>query len=417
MHERGVTVFCKGYRRLSTLSTLASPGRLGAAHTLLPGGRFMSTSRNYRLLALLAVSAIGCGFSPGQGMGTGNGNPGSAAGPGNGLLGAAGTTGTGITGTAATSGGGGNANNCGDVTTQSNKLPPDILLVQDKSGSMANNDNDTSCNNMPNCTSKWSELTSVLNTVTTSTDSGVNWGLKFFASPGNGGQCNVNAGADVPIAAMNSAAVNAAVAAQGPTSATPTRKAINAAVAYLQTLTDPNPKYILLATDGLPNCPDNCSGSACTNTPNTMEDTLVTQAITTANMAGFKTFVVGIGNVAAAVSALNDFANAGGEAQTGAATQYYAATDATALQNAFTAIVGAAGSCVFSVPTPPPTSSRTAIGVTADGNNVPKDLNNANGYNYTDANMTSIQIYGPTCDAIKAGTITNVTIVFHCVIN
>jgi len=334
-----------------------------------------------------------------------------------GLLGGAGTSGNGITGVAASSGGGGNANNCGDVTTDSAKLPPDILLVQDKSGSMANNDSDSSCNNMPGCTSKWSELTTVLNTVTTSTDSGVNWGLKFFASPGNGGQCNVNPGADVPIAAMNSGAVNAAIAAQGPSSATPTRKAINAAVAYLQTLTDPNPKYILLATDGLPNCPDNCSGGACTNTPNTMENTLVTQAITTANMAGFKTFVVGIGNVQAAVSALNDFANAGGVPQTGGATAYYAATDATALQNAFNTIVGVAGSCTFTVPTPPPTSSRTAIAVTADGTTINKDTSNTNGWNYTDANMTSIQIYGSTCDAIKAGTVTKVTIVFHCVIN
>jgi hypothetical protein len=349
-------------------------------------------------------------------MGTGSGNPGSANTTG-GLLGGAGTTGTGITGTggSTTGSGGAGANTCGDVTTNSAKLPPDILLVQDRSGSMANNDQDMSCQGGCGTMSKWSELTTVLQQVLTSTDSGVNWGLKFLASPGQN-QCGISAGADVPIAQMNAANVIAALQANGPQSATPTRAAITAATAYMQTLTDTNPKYLLLATDGLPNCPANCSGNACTNTPNTTEDGLVTQAIMAAQTAGFKTFVVGIGQVQAAVTALNDFANAGGVPQTGAATSYYAATDATALQNAFTTIVGAAGSCTFSVPMPPPTSSRSAIGVTADGNNVPKDTNNANGWNYTDASMTSIQIYGPTCDAIKAGTIQNVTIVFHCII-
>ena len=43
-------------------------------------------------------------------------------------------------------------------------------------------------------------------------------------------------------------------------SSTPTRAAENAAVTYLSTLTDPNPKFIVLATDGQPNCPASGTG-------------------------------------------------------------------------------------------------------------------------------------------------------------
>ena len=47
-------------------------------------------------------------------------------------------------------------------------------------------------------------------------------------------------------------------------SSTPTRAAENAAVTYLTQLamTDQNPKFIVLATDGQPNCPASGSQSA-----------------------------------------------------------------------------------------------------------------------------------------------------------
>lgn len=382
----------------------------------------MSKSMQNQLLALVAVGTFGCAFSPGQGQGsTGTGTTGTGtAANGGGLLGTGGNTG--ITGAAGNNGGSntgvGNSpgSKCGDVTMTGSKLPPDIILVQDKSGSMANDDTDTSCRNGCGAMSKWSELTTVLTDVLKNTDMSVNWGLKFFASPGNS-SCTVNPGADVPIAMTNSAAVLAALGAERPSSNTPTRKGINAAAAYLMTLTDSNPKYILLATDGLPNCPDNCRTSTeCGMVPNPDEVTATTQAITMAASMGYRTFVVGIGNVADGVSALNAFANAGGVPQMGAATSYYAATDSQALEQAFNTIVGVAASCNFAVPTPPPTSTRSSINVQGDGKDIPKDTTHMNGWDYTDQNMTSIQVYGSYCDQVKAGQISAVTIIFKCVI-
>ncbi len=60
---------------------------------------------------------------------------------------------------------------------------------------------------------------------------------------------------------------------------------------------------------------------------------------------GIKTFVVGIGNVTSAVNTLNQMAIDGGEAQTGGATSYYAATDESALEAALNSIVGKIAGC------------------------------------------------------------------------
>jgi hypothetical protein len=64
-------------------------------------------------------------------------------------------------------------------------------------------------------------------------------------------------------------------------------------------------------------------------------------AVDDAARQGIKTFVIGIGNVATANNTLNVLAMAGGEAQVGADTSYYPATDEAALETALTTIVAA----------------------------------------------------------------------------
>ena len=52
-----------------------------------------------------------------------------------------------------------------------------------------------------------------------------------------------------------------------------------------------------------------------------------------------------------------------------------------------------------------------------DGNELPKDTNHANGWDYTSTGMTAVQVYGSTCDAIMNGQAKSVEIVFKCIIN
>ncbi|HLK91235.1 MAG TPA: VWA domain-containing protein [Polyangia bacterium] len=271
-------------------------------------------------------SPSGAGGGAGAGAG-GVSGVGGSAGSGGGTAGAGGIPG----------GGGIGGMNC----------RPDVLIVQDKSGSMSDDDRDLTCSGGCGANSKWAQVTTALTNVLAATDTKVNWGIKYFS---DNGVCDASMAPAVPIAATNGSAVAASIAANMPGGNTPTRDAVLYATSYLQTLTDSNPKFLLLATDGLPNCPAGCAPmtkppAACTTTDNPSEDAAAEAAVAMALSQGIKTFVVGIGNVTSAVNTLNQMAIDGGEAQTGGATSYYAATDESALEAALNSIVGKIAGC------------------------------------------------------------------------
>jgi hypothetical protein len=201
---------------------------------------------------------------------------------------------------------------------------------------------------------------------------------------------------------------------------TPTRDAISTGAAYLMSLSDTNKKYLLLATDGLPNCPAGCSltnpSSACTMTDNPAEDKAATDAVAAAAAAGYPTFVIGVG-MTGADATLNAMAMAGGMPQSGGATSFYSVTDTASLVNALNAILGRVASCKFDIGNAPNSMTNVNfIDVYGDGTKIPQDTTHANGWDYTNTTHTSIEVYGPTCNAITAGTITNVTVTFRCII-
>ena len=374
----------------------------------------MRSSIIVRVGALCAgLAVVGCGFSPGKPLPSGSaGNSGSNPG-------SAGVTGIGNFG-GTTSGSGGQAGQMGCATfpKSSSKLPPDILIVLDASGSMNEDQTNTSCGNQGcGATSKWALMVPAINQVVTDTQTEVNWGLKFFADSGS---CGVNNNAAVPIAPMTATAI--ATSIMGRTSAnggvsngssTPTRAAENAAVTYLNGLaaTDQNPKFIVLATDGQPNCPASGMQSA-DDSPGAI------MAVTAAANAGFKTFVVGIATAGGtAETTLNSMAVAGGYPQAGAATQYYAVSDTAGFAAVLRTLVGMVTTCQFSIPTPPTTdgtTSREDIQVTGGPPDMTIAPDATNGWTYTDNTHTSITLHGTSCDAVTAGTLTTVTIVFNC---
>lgn len=74
--------------------------------------------------------------------------------------------------------------------------------------------------------------------------------------------------------------------------------------------------------------------------------------------------------------------------------------------------------CQYAVPEPPCTAAdRAHIGVIVAGRQIPQDPNHLNGWDYTDpGTWSTIAIYGPTCDAITSGAVSNVTIAFRVLI-
>ena len=357
------------------------------------------------LFSIAWAALGGCGFTPkaeltGSSTGAAN-SSGHLTGTGN------------STGAGATSGGGGSpgsANkdvNCGTFMQPAQKVPPDILIVQDKSGSMNDQADGTTCNGGCGANSKWSQTTTALNMVIGMTDTTVNWGLKFFATSNTG--CNVSTTAEVPVGPNNANAIMTAIGRAGPGSSTPTRVAVQNAVTIMQGVTDTNPKYLLLATDGLPTCMPGNGSTQADDSPGAIA------AVAAALAAGFPTFVVGIGNTMGTAT-LNSMAMAGGKPQMGAATSFYQVNDTASLVAALGTILGSTATCIFNLGAPPNgMTSNSAIDVYGDNTLIKQDMTHTNGWDYS-MGTSQITVYGPTCDAIKAGTIKDVLIAYICIV-
>jgi len=381
---------------------------------------------------LLAPGVLtGCGFKAGTdqttttgagGMnvvGTG-GQAGSKATGGH-----VGTGGTVVVGTGGNPGSGGDVGigvdaappNCGQTSVSVMPLPPDILIVQDRSLSMTDDSNGRSCvgaapngDGMCGAASKWAQTIAAINQVVGQTQNKVNWGLMFLGDEPK--ECGAATAPVVDITAGNSSQlIQAALNGVQFTGAlgTPTTAVMNNAVKYMQGLTDANPKYLLLATDGEPNC---VAGSL-----NTTDATGAENAVTAAYTAGFPTFVVGIATTsdANATNALNTMAVNGGEPQTGAATQYYAVTDTAGLVNVLGQIIGKAVSCTIPLAGVSGNLDKVAVSAKdASGNTIEIKQDPVNGWSYTDANKTAIILNGDACNNLKSVTYTGFQFIYTC---
>ena len=70
-------------------------------------------------------------------------------------------------------------------------------------------------------------------------------------------------------------------------------------------------------------------------------------------------------------------------------------------------------SCQYMIPMPTCLGADPShIGVVVDGIEIPRDTSHMNGWDYLDAEMTAVQIYGPNCDALESGSAPTVVISF-----
>jgi hypothetical protein len=304
--------------------------------------------------------------------------------------------------------------NCGLTTANLTKQPADLLLVLDKTGSMTSSIDSTSdCQNPSTdpdagqgCQQRWATMVSGLNAVLSGSSGDVNWGLQLFNSDGN---CGVATSPEVPIAPGSAATVQTTIAGVTPNGATPTRAAITAAVAYLQGLGDTNGKYILLATDGEPNClttgggggrRGGGGGTGASDVQGTVD------AITAASAAGIKVYVIGVGPE---TGNLDNFATAGGT------DHYYPALSPQDLNAALATIVGTVASCTFNLGTAPQDPTNVVVQFNGDkGLRAPHDTGHTEGWDYTSSKDTTIQLYGKWCDNVTNGTYTSAMVLKGC---
>lgn len=298
---------------------------------------------------------------------------------------------------------------CGVQDFNRERKPSEVILVLDRSGSMENR--------LATGESKWEATVPTVINAIEATNSEIWWGYKSYPELDETKGCapeSIVPTIHSPIAENNTAAVIAQIQATTPLGdGTPTGHAIKFALDYLleRQLMSDAPKFILLATDGEPNC-SGPSGS------NPLDYTV--EQIGAALAAGFPTFVIGVDTTREKSRAnLNAMAVAGGKPRpntnldpTTPHDSFYLASTQAEVQAAFASITGSIASCVFELDPPPPVPENIAVdfnGVRAD-----RDPARLNGWEYTKDDFSELEVFGSWCERIKTEAQNLVNIKYGC---
>lgn len=294
--------------------------------------------------------------------------------------------------------------NCGATRNTAMRVPPDLLLVFDRSGSMAEDPGTGSnCTPAATCPSKWNQATAAVDTAVAGSQTTIRWGLKFFSSTGN--DCVVDPGVQVDTGFNTEPAIATALGAARPSGSTPTTLAMTLAGDYLASLTSPNPRFIVLVTDGQPTC---AGGDGDGD-----DSTAAVAAVASQVTRGYGTFVIGVATAsdAKATATLTQMSAAGMHPRPGT-PNYYVVNNTAELVAALGSIGAQVGSCTFNLTSAPPDSNNVVV--LADGKIVPKAaLPTDSGWTYGAA-MTSVTLTGTYCQDVMNGATTNVEALFGC---
>jgi hypothetical protein len=283
---------------------------------------------------------------------------------------------------------------CGKQTfpISASKQSPNIMMAIDESGSMKDL---IAGSNM----SKWTALQGAVNMLLGTYAGSAQWGLSIFphsaANSCGAGQVDVAvaAGTTQTILQKLNALTDQTIGGNTPTNQT--LQGFLGTAAGLADATKTN--YVLLMTDGEPNCGGDATAVAST----------VAQLY--AQTPSVRTFVVGIGDgTSSNPGALNSWADAGHTALAGA-THYYQVNTVADLQKAFNDIVGGVASCTYQLSMKP--SDASLIVAYINGVAVPQDPTNGTTY---DPASNTLDFHGTSCDQIKSGASSSLDIVYGC---
>ncbi|GAB4205399.1 MAG: hypothetical protein OHK0013_21260 [Sandaracinaceae bacterium] len=273
----------------------------------------------------------------------------------------------------------------------------ELLFVVDRSGSM-------DWPAVGTTRTRWQELRSAMDSVLPSL-SDLPLGLLTFPLMDGTSElrsCRVASTPDIGIALGTGPAISARLVVVDPRGGdTPTPDALATAEAYIRANPTTVPRFIVLATDGLPE--PNC-GATVPATVAAIENLRTT--------LGVDTFVLGFvgptstgdtSGIPALRDALNQMAVAGGRPRSGT-LRYYEAVDGPAFERSLRAILAAATDCGFDLGRSPERPDRVVV--RQNGSIVPPG-------NYT-ITGSWLEITGTYCDAIRSGSVTTISVADTC---
>lgn len=282
---------------------------------------------------------------------------------------------------------------CGDAQVDAERIPPNVLVVLDRSLSMEENN-------------KWTQAIDALDQMSNALADSMRLGLALFAGGDN--LCGAPS-RRLAIGDHTAAEFQASYDGASPGSATPTRRALQTVrtQGWLDDTGDPDDarrsKNVLLVTDGFPNCAvghedefEYWDFDATVNAAEELHDT------------GVSIFVVGFGDGVDPAN-LNDVAQAGGtDNPDDPDNRYYQADNGDELEAALLAIGATVGSCVLELGGRPADPTRIYVILGGD----PLVRGSADGFVY-DEESNTIELLGDACASVKQQA-APVDVIFGC---
>ncbi|MCA9686263.1 MAG: VWA domain-containing protein [Myxococcales bacterium] len=299
---------------------------------------------------------------------------------------------------------------CSSTTAVAENVPPNVVLVVDKSRSMVLNSwDDDGAPQTPDVT-RWHSLHQTVASIAEQYQDGMALGLTLFpsvdATSAYDLACLVESTPEVPVALGNADALLAAIPGADDLDlygATPAAAGIAGAREHLLAVDDGRPSALILITDGAANCGAEAEGLARFDD---YDEELPLLVADTWDKDGIPTYVIGIDIDDSSEhpftnprQKLDELAKLGGVPREGGEVGFYDAADAQSLMSALDEIAAsvACGVQLGQAPAGP-----DELVITIDGQMIPHldSCDEGFGWVYANANLTSIELCNDACDML-----------------
>jgi hypothetical protein len=296
---------------------------------------------------------------------------------------------------------------CDRITVEARPELANVLIVLDRSGSMYD------FGPFGEGVDRWTPSVMAIESVTSALEDRLSFGLMLF---GSDEECGTGA-VRVPPAIMNAMAIRTALAGSPDAQTgggTPTSASLERARTELMGV--PGQSFVLLVTDGAPNCNPGLDSTSCRCTNpagcffdslNCLDDMRAVAAVTALAAAGIPTFVIGY-DTGMWADVMDRMAAAG---DTGM-TRHLPVDDRASLESALMDIGGSVVSCSYELSAPP--GDIRYVRVTVDGAMVDHESVRMDGSGWRLEGDRTIELIGADCANVQDGEPHSIEVVVEC---